>query len=125
MDEKICLDSDIIISLLRGDVSLSQKISLVNSRLCTTSINVFEVWYGKKVNETTEQILNTLDTFIFDNSAAKLSAEILLKLEKEGNPLEFRDIFVASICIANRCQLWTNNKKHFERMEQFGLRLVK
>ncbi len=57
----------------------------------------------------------------FTSTSAKISGEILSKLEKKGEAIDFRDVMIASIVIENDVALYTRNVKHFERVE--GLKL--
>ena len=51
----------------------------------------------------------------------KISGEILSKLEKKREVIDFRDVMIASIVIENDVALYTRNVKHFKRVE--GLKL--
>ena len=125
MGRKICLDSDILIDILRGKEEAIQKIKSIEAELCTTSPSIFEIWYGKRTGEEiVNRAIDIIETFPLDKNSAKLAAEILLKLEKSGAPIEFKDIFIGAICITNDLPLITNNKKHFERLREFGLKLL-
>jgi len=51
----------------------------------------------------------------------KISGEILSKLKKKREVIDFRDVMIASIVIENDVALYTRNVKHFKRVE--GLKL--
>jgi tRNA(fMet)-specific endonuclease VapC len=121
---KVCLDSDVIIDFLREGNSKA-IVSSLDAVFYTSSVNVFEVWYGKKSKENVPEFLDKLETFSFDEKAAVLAAEILLSLRKKGELVEYRDVFLAAICIRNELELLTLNLKHFERLKKFGLKLVR
>ncbi len=120
---QVCLDSDIIIELLRGNQQVKSKLETLNYSISISAISIFEIWMGKKEDDL-ESFINSFYIINFDKDAAVISANIRNKLKKEGEQIDLRDIFIASVCIANNIPLWTNNKKHFERMSQFGLALL-
>lgn len=121
MVRKVCLDSDTLISLLGGDEQTKQEIASIEAEFCTTAINSFEVWHGRKKNETVDGLLGKLEILRLDDESGRLAADILIELKRSGTPLGIRDLFIAAICITNKTELMTRNKKHFERMKRFGL----
>lgn len=125
MVRKICLDSDAIIQFLKNDFKGISNLIFDDVNFYTTSINVFEVWYGKKKLEPISEFLDSLVVYDFDKDSAILSAEIMLKLREKGEIVEYRDIFIAAICILKKMELLTSNIKHFERLKKFGLKLAK
>lgn len=126
MDRKICLDSDIIINFLRKNQKTKEILNKLGEEFYTTQINAFEIWSGRLIYEekTIKDMLNSLIKLDFDEDAALKAGDILINLKKSGNIIDFRDLFIASICISNNIELLTNNKKHFERLKNFGLKLV-
>lgn len=126
MDRKICLDSDIIINFLRKSLKAKETLNKLGGEFYTTQINLFEIWSGRLIDEekTIKEMLNSLIKFDFDEDAAIKAGEIMVNLKKSGNIIDFRDLFIASICIVNNLELLTNNKKHFERLKKYGLKIV-
>ncbi len=124
MAEKICLDSDIIIDILNNKKEVKEILESIGKEFYTTSINIFEAWYGRKDTEKIENLISALYKLSFDEKSAKLAAQILTELKDKGNLIEPRDMFIGAICIANEIALFTKNKKHFERLEKFGLKLI-
>ncbi len=124
--KKTCLDTDVIIELLKNNEEIKKKIEALNAEFYTTTINTFELWSGRKENEenTIKNLLSWLNIQSLNKESAYKAGDIRIKLKKQGLDIEFRDIFIASICIENDLELLTYNKKHFERMQQFGLKLV-
>ena len=58
-----------------------------------------------------------LDLWDFDIESGFLAGELLYKLESKGTPIGFRDVFIASIALTNRCErIVTSNMKDFERI---------
>lgn len=126
VDRKICLDSDIIIEILKDNKEVIEKISALEAVFHTTSVNIFEIWSGRLKKEE-NQISGILEGFKKDNFEEKhafLAGDIHIKLKETGSLVDFRDLFIGAICIENKLELLTNNKKHFERIKQFGLKLI-
>ena len=126
MVRKACLDSDVIIELLKNNDKTKNAIISLDAEFYTTTINAFELWGGRKDKE--EEIIDSLITWLntkeLDKKSAYRAGDIRRKLKKQGADIEFRDIFIAAICIQNDLELFTYNKKHFERLKQFGLKLI-
>ena len=49
---------------------------------------------------------------------------ILRDLKKKGKLLDIRDVFVGSICIARDLPLLTYNSRHFNRLKDYGLKML-
>ena len=124
MEREICLDSDIIIELLRNNIEVKNRIEEIEGIFYTTPINIFEVWYGKEKQEGVELFIDKIIVKEITKEIGKNCAEIMSTLKKEGQLIEFRDVLIASTCIKNNLELLTNNKKHFDRMKKFGLKLA-
>ncbi|MBI3032172.1 type II toxin-antitoxin system VapC family toxin [Candidatus Woesearchaeota archaeon] len=124
MGRQICLDSDIVINHLRGDESIRDVLQHLRADFCITSINLFELWYGRKESETITQFLSTCAILSLDYRSAILAANIQRALKIKGNTLDIKDLLIGSICIVENVSFLTLNKKHFERLQHHGLRLV-
>jgi len=120
MIENVCLDSDILIDILNDRFDLNK----INGTLHTTSINTYEVWFGRKNNEDILKLLQMLNILEFDGRDAILAAEIMKKLRSDGREINERDVFIGAVCINKNVELSTNNKKDFERLKEFGLKLI-
>ena len=96
----------------------------IDASFVTTSVNVFEIWYGKEKQEGVEEFINQIENINITKEIGIKTAEILKELKKKGLLVEFRDVFIASACIINNIELLTNNRKHFERIKSFGLKLI-
>jgi len=58
------------------------------------------------------------------NSSLKVASTIYSDLRKRGELIEDPNLLIASICIANDLSLMTGNKKRFERLKRYGLKLI-
>ena len=130
MSRKYILDSDILIYFLKGKRdTVESVIALPKADLYTTIINYTELLYGvynsTKITQNREKIVPFLETFQllpFDKEAGKIFAKEKARLKKEGKPIADMDLMIASIAIANDAHLFTNNLKHFGRID--GLKLL-
>ncbi len=125
-----CLDTDLLIAILRMNPDAEGKISQLDeeSRNATTAINAFELYYGanksqkKTINlEGTKKLLSRLDILPLDEDSAEKAGEYFADLEKRGLQVEFRDALVAAISTRNHLTLVTRNKKHYSRMSEVSI----
>lgn len=124
----VCLDSDVLINLLRNDkdtVLLIKKIEK-SHKITTTVINSFELWKGfyrmRKGERAIIELLDTVFLLEFDKEASKKAAEIFEYLRNKGKTIDALDVMISSIAITNDESLLTFNKKHFENIP--GLKLM-
>ncbi|MAG01810.1 hypothetical protein CMI42_00585 [Candidatus Pacearchaeota archaeon] len=119
---QVVLDTDCLIQLEKGDLSVVKVLDGTDS-LFITSITVFEFAFGRSFDEEDNR-LDEYNVIPFNEKDGLLSAKMLKELIRDGKEVEFRDVFIASICIDNKIPLLTRNIKHFERFREYGLRLV-
>ncbi len=123
----ICLDTDIVVDIIRGKGILSDYISATSGGTCTTSITMLELYYGayKSSRQGDVALVDALsaDLAIIDigYQDMKLAGRIMAELEKQGKKLEFRDVLIGTICINRRISILTRNRKHFRRLKEYGL----
>lgn len=124
MEDKICLDTDFLVDFLRNkkeevDFVLENESKAI---FATTYINLFELYYGAYKYNIKENILKLEDLFFklnilnLSKDAVKKAGEILVKLEKDGNRLDFRDLLIGCTAMTEGFIIKTNNKKHFQRI---------
>lgn len=124
MVRRICLDTDILIALLRKDASVKARLEVLNAEFCSTSVSSFELWYRRKSTENISDLFSWLHILPFDDKAGRVAGDLLRELKKRGTMLEIRDVFIAATCVRHNVELLTANKKHFQRLTPFGLLLV-
>ncbi|MEX0567791.1 MAG: type II toxin-antitoxin system VapC family toxin [Candidatus Njordarchaeota archaeon] len=120
------LDTSYVIKLIKQDtlIELSKKYDLY-----ITIINLYELVRGdvlagfdaKDSKKDYEKVFMVLH---FDNRAMIKASEIYAVLRRKGKLIDERDLMVGAICLSNNLPLATLNKKHFDRLKQFGLKLV-
>jgi len=123
------LDTTAIIDFLRGSESARHlKNTMFTEQVVTTRISFFEVLVGifslkqgfsreMRVEEVIE-FFNKIEILELDEKSAVLSAEILGKLNREGNPIEPNDCLIAGIALSNRIDtIISKNVKDFQGLK--------
>ncbi|WP_456473820.1 type II toxin-antitoxin system VapC family toxin [Candidatus Pyrohabitans sp.] len=128
--ETLCLDTDVLIDFLRGNPATANEIRQLEDEfeLTTTTINLFELYYGAFKTEKAEknvksvnELAGRLEPLKFTDESAEFSGRIIAELEKEGRLVDFRDAMIAGIVLENNALLYTRNLRHFRRIR--GIRL--
>src|SRR3989338_5709276 len=124
LEQKICLDTDIVISILNKEERAGKLIEkIINLDVFITVITLFELLLRETNLEQIEIFRNNVNLLYFDETSSRKASEVFKELKKKGKLIEFRDIFIAAICIVNKCELMTFNNKHFENIKE--LKLIK
>jgi predicted nucleic acid-binding protein len=99
------------------------------ARFSTTSVSVFELYYGcwrsRRVERNLEAVrkfLERLEILDFTEEAAREAGNTLAKLEAKGSTMDLRNLFIGCIALVSGCALLTENVEHFQRVE--GLRIL-
>lgn len=120
----ICLDTDIIIELLKGNASLANK-TKKHKEVVTTTVNVHELLVNVKQREERLRIMNYLNDLRILNmnkNSALISSNLFRTLKLDGKEIGHHDTMIAGIMKANKCfTLITKNKKHFDRIRGIGI----
>lgn len=127
--EVLCLDTDILIDLLRGESKTVEEIKQLEDKfeLVTTAINLFELYYGayktgrERNIEAVKEVARRVEVLNLTEKSAEISGKILAELEKRGEAIDFRDVMIAGIVIENNITLYTRNVKHFKRIAGINL----
>lgn len=125
----VCLDTDILIGLLRNDTKTIEKIAQFTKeeKIHTTAINIFELWrgvYKKKSAQgkvAVESLLEDLECLDLDKDAASIAAQIYEQLASRGKMSDFLDVLIAAIAVQNNDTLMTGNRKHFDQIQELTL----
>jgi len=128
LESEVIVDTDVIIDYLkrRPDPDAKQLFLAVKTKKLTvymTLITVFELYRGARLSPKPERSLEevkTLQSYInvlpFNEKTAEIASEICVSLEKRGEPLEIRDIFISASARMYGIPLTTRNVMHFERI---------
>ncbi len=130
--EKVCLNTDVLIDLLRGRREAVEMVKSLEERceLATTAITLFELYYGafkvgrEKNVAAVRELARRLEVLELTEKAAELAGRIAAALERSGESLEFRDVLIAAIAVVNGVELCTGNVSHFGRLKRFGLKIL-
>ena len=124
METKVIVDTTVLVDFIRKKneaVSFMKQLS-EKYKICTTDINVFELYYGAYLSKQTDKnlavvkgLLDTIFVFSTTPKSMEISAKILANLDEKGEKIKLKHILVAGICLVNSCPILTDNKKHFER----------
>jgi tRNA(fMet)-specific endonuclease VapC len=120
----VCLDTDFLIEFDRRQqraVSKMTELVYKGELVYTTIVNVAEYYAGayKSKNkddavEMARHYMKDLSILMMDEQAALVWGKLYSELR--ANAIGDRDLFIASIAIANKQTLLTRNVKHFERV---------
>lgn len=129
---KVCIDTGVLIELLRGRepaIKLVKELEDDGASLSTTSVNVFELYYGvlksKKAEQNLKAVKKLFERFMifgFTEEAAKIASGVLAELEAKGRTIDLRDLFIGTTALANGYTILTENVEHFKRIK--GLKLL-
>ena len=123
MENRVCIDTDIIIDHLRGKgqgVKIFEKI-IQHYAPVTTYVNKFELFCGARSKYEIGIIKETLSGFsilAFDDTACEEAGGIYRELKIHRSLIGIRDIMIAGIAIAHNIPIATNNVKDFSRIKK-------
>ena len=115
---KLLLDTTVLIDVLRnrnGRRELLADIVRTGHTLCTSSMNIAEVYSGLRAGEEvrTEALLDGLEEFEIGGRAARAASKLKMTCSKKGRTVSLADAIVAAIVIEQGCALLTDNRKDF------------
>jgi tRNA(fMet)-specific endonuclease VapC len=118
------LDTDTCIYWLRGRESVKQTmLAQPWNTLAICVITVAELYFGAYNSTRIEQNLTRAERFMaslavlsLDAPALKTFGELKSQLRKTGQSVADFDLLIASIALANKRILVTNNTRHYERI---------
>ena len=121
-----CLDSDILVAILRGDKSAMPYMEKIDTegKTSTTSISAYEILFGARISknpknvEESIKLLAKLSVLPFDEKAAEKASEIHSDLRQKGQEVSLKDMFIASVAITNGSHVITRNTKDFLRIKE-------
>ena len=127
----IVLDTSFIADLLRGRESAREMLSRLdggNESVCTTSINVLELYRGvflsKRVDENLRILIALLDQLLvldLNEDAYEIFGAISALLRASGEPVGDLDEAIAAIALAYDATI-VSQDQHFKRVP--GLKVV-
>lgn len=129
--ERFCLDTDFLVDFLRNKKYAVDFIedNEYHAVLATTLVTLFELYRGAFKSREPLSNINAADRLLdrfavlnLSNDSVKLAAKLKAKMEKEGNSIDIRDLFIGTIAVVNNLVMKTNNIKDFSRID--GLKIA-
>nr|MDO8045515.1 type II toxin-antitoxin system VapC family toxin [Candidatus Baldrarchaeota archaeon] len=124
---RVILDTDVLIKLIK-EKRLSQIFEYIEPHI--SFITLYEYLRGlkylnKNLEKEKEKIEESLTILWINNEILIKMSEIWFKLRKKGTTIDERDLLIGTTAIAYNLPLWTLNKRHFARLEKYGLKFYK
>ena len=126
----VCLDTDILIGLLRGDkvaISTLKKLESIKSPLKTTVITAYELLKGALISSQPEQnalevrhLLSSLWLLTLNDDACEEASRIYKMLKTTGKMISEFDILIAGIVVYNDEAL-VSRDEHFGLIQNLNL----
>ena len=109
------------------EYSRTKKLELLeDSYLSAISLIEFLRYY--RVEERRRRLKTLLEDIFqivgIDNDVILTYCKFYTTLKERGEPIEDADLLIASIAISKDLILYTLNLKHFERLSEFGLKIL-
>ena len=125
-------DTDIITNILKKHPSkhLLKRLTVVpQHEQFISTITISEIVYGAEKSSRPGYHLDNLERILlpsvnivgFDSKSAYICGRLRAVLEKKGLPLDFADLEIAAIALANAFTLITGNTEHFERIPELHI----
>jgi tRNA(fMet)-specific endonuclease VapC len=122
----VLLDTNIISALLKGDVSIADKIDN-SAKVYLSAIIVGELFYGAQYSIQIEKNIKNIDRLIsryevlnIDAETSAIYGKVKSVLRKNGTPIPENDIWIAATAIQHKLDLTTRDK-HFEQVKELNL----
>jgi predicted nucleic acid-binding protein len=118
----VLVDSDILIEVSRGRnadvVSKWMDLSSADAAVLYSPVSVAELWASARANEydALNNLFRALTCTPIDEEAGR-QAGVYLRQYRKRNGVEVADALIAASAVANRAELWTQNRKHYPMKE--------
>ena len=123
--EKVVLDTNILIEVLKGNDFIVQKLETLNMIFCISSVTVMELYYGalnKQELFRLKKFVSLFEVIEIDENISKISTELIFEYAKSHN-LAIPDSLISATAISQNIELYTLNLKDFRYID--GLILIK
>lgn len=122
------IDTDILSYFLKGDnkrvTKNFEQYLKEYPKILISEITYFEILAGlsfkkaSKQKEEFEIFISTCDILKLSTRSLRTSANIYASLREKGITIGTPDLLIAGVAIANQLTLVTNNRKHYEPIEE-------
>jgi len=118
MPERIVLDTDIIIHLLKKQrETVAQFIDLLEAHtvFLLSPIVVAEIYAGaiQREHKDIEILFSLCKPISIDGSIGRQAGRYAHRYRKANQGISLEDYFLAASALQHRCPLWTKNRKHY------------
>ena len=129
--DKICLDTDFLIDARRGKEEAAEFLLDNEDKaiFAITYVSLFEIYRGafSSVNEeaqvsAVDRLKTKFQMLNLSEESVKLAGKIMARLNRTGETIDFRDLFIGTIALVNGFAVKTRNLKHFNKIT--GLKVV-
>jgi tRNA(fMet)-specific endonuclease VapC len=127
----VCLDTDFLVALLRGDEVAHEKSTTLEIRgikKTTTPINAFELFIGAYLSSKREDninlvkdLLQTIELLEFNIQSCERAGEYEATLRRRGEEIGIRDVMIAAISHIHDETLLTRNTQHYSRIKELKI----
>jgi len=118
-----CLDTNILIDLIRGDKVISEKINELNENIFINPITQCELFKGVYLSSMkdeqlgiVEELTESFEILEFNQDICKEFGKEYAKLSKSGKMIPEFDLIIGCFAKINNLILVTRDKKHFENL---------
>ena len=121
--EKVILDTNILIEILKGEKRTIAKVESMERELCISSITAMELYYGAldKAEVRRLEKFVSLFTVIYPDETLSRKAMELVKRYAKSHSLDIPDSIIAATALTRNCELFTYNRKDFRYIEELKL----
>jgi len=117
MTLRILIDTDKLIDIEKGVEELPEYDCYVSI------ITLYEFIRGRKDFSTVKRLMELLLNIIsLDNKIILKATEIWRELRSKGELIDDRDLLIGTTAIVYNMPLFTGNRKHFNKLEKYGLK---
>ncbi|MBN2335748.1 PIN domain-containing protein [Candidatus Bathyarchaeota archaeon] len=127
----VCLDTDFLVSLIRGDpeaVGKADELDMRGVKTTITPITAFELFMGAYRSEQREanlsqvlELVSGIPLLEYDVWAAEKAAKLASTLDSRGETIGIRDSMIAGITVRHGETLLTRNIRHFSRITELEI----
>jgi predicted nucleic acid-binding protein len=124
----VCLDTDILVSLLRGDpkaVAFIKKLEDSRQQLKTSAVSAYELTKGAAISSRSKdnlklvgEMLSSIKILPLNQRSSEVAANIYRDLFGKGKMAGELDILIGGICAYSNEPL-VSNDKHFQELRKF------
>jgi hypothetical protein len=119
----VVIDRDILIKIYRGNKEHKRVLQNLSPKLIISCITEMELLAGcnnKKMQHEVEENLQAYKVLLIDNRIISIAKE-LIKKYSFLHKISVADNFIAATAIFHSLEVYTDNKKHFDFIEELTL----